>query len=97
METDFFYLEHRENSNMQAVGDDYQIETLLRNKHSHSTWVIVERLQETHMIVVKHFKILGYVSSYDVWMPQGLTEQQFNETHFHLRFSVQTRQKKTCF
>lgn len=82
---------------MQAVGDYYQIETLVRNNHGHSTWDVVERLQETHMIVVKHFKILGYVSSYDVWMPQGLTEQRFNETQFHLRFSAPTLQKKTYF
>lgn len=57
-----FDLEQRESSSSFAVIKDYQIETLIEKKPSHTTQDISEVLHTFYMSFVTYFKTFGYVN-----------------------------------
>ena len=61
-------------SGRPAEVDSNQIETLIENNQSYTTWEIADKLKISKSSTENHLCQLGYVNRFDVWVPHKLRE-----------------------
>ena len=62
-------------SGRQVEVDSDQIETLIEKNQCYTTWEVVNILKISKSSAENHLHQLGYVNSFDVWVPHKLSEK----------------------
>jgi len=56
--------------------DNNQIETLTENNQCYTTWQTADTLKLSKSSNENHFYQLGYVNSFDIWVPHKLSQKK---------------------
>ena len=72
-----FSLDNAPRSGRPVEVDSDQIETLIENNQPYTTRQIANILKISKSSIENYLHQLGYVNSFDVWVPQKLSEKNF--------------------